>query len=85
MTVIRILSVLVLLAGLGACGLGSGEDQVDADDPSQALERQRTDVRAAAQTLLAGAEKELSGTTRTSAARPRFRGSGSRTTDRARG
>lgn len=66
MTVIRILSVLVLLAGLGACGLGSGEDQVDADDPSQALERQRTDVRAAAQTLLAGAEKELSGTTRTS-------------------
>jgi hypothetical protein len=66
MTMIRILSVLVLLTGLGACGLRSGEDHVDADDASKALERQRADVRAAARTLLAGAEKELSGTTRNS-------------------
>lgn len=61
----RTLLTLVLLAGLGACG-PSGEDPVDADDANQALEQQRTDVRAAARTLLAGAEEELSGTIRAS-------------------
>ena len=63
---------MVLLVGLGACGLPGGEDEVDADDASQALEQQRTDVREAARALLIGAEKELSGTTRNSSGR--FRG-----------
>ena len=66
MTVIRILSVLVLLAGLGACGLGSGEDQVDADDPSQALDQQRTDVRLVAHELVLAAERRLQGRIRNS-------------------
>ncbi len=72
MTVIRTLLTTVLLVGLGACGLPAGEDQVDADDASKALEQQRSDVRAAARALLLGAEKELPGTTRTSSGR--FRG-----------
>jgi hypothetical protein len=72
MTLIRTLLTTVLLVGLGACGLPAGEDQVDADDASKALEQQRSDVRAAARALLVGAEKELSGTTRTSSGR--FRG-----------
>jgi hypothetical protein len=72
MTVFRILLTTVLLVGLGACGLPGGEDQVDANDASQALEQQRTDVREAARALLLGAEKELSGTTRNSGGR--FRG-----------
>jgi hypothetical protein len=66
MTVIRILSVLVLLAGLGACGLGSGEDQVDADDPSSTLEQQRTDVRLVAHELVLAAERRLQGRIRNS-------------------
>jgi len=69
---IRPLLTMVLLVGLGGCGLPGGEDQVDADDASQALEQQRTDVRDAARALLLGAEKELSATTRNSAGR--FRG-----------
>ena len=63
---IRTLLTLVLLAGLGACGDSGGEDQVDAEDASKALEQQRTDVRAAAGVLLRGAERALSGTTHTS-------------------
>ena len=72
MTVIRTLLTMVLLVGLGACGLAGGEDEVDANDASQALEQQRIDVREATRALLIGAEKELSGTTRSS--RGRFRG-----------
>ncbi len=45
---------------------------MDAADASQALEQQRTDVRAAARALLLGAEQELSATTRNSSGR--FRG-----------
>ena len=63
---IRTVLTLVLLAGLGACGDSGGEDQVDAEDASKALEQQRTDVRAAAGALLRGAERALSGTTHTS-------------------
>ncbi len=72
MTVIRILLTMVLLVGLGACGLPGGEEQVDADDANRTLEQQRTDVRDAARALLIGAEQELSGTTRNSSGR--FRG-----------
>ena len=67
---IRILPVCVLAAGLvvglGACGPSAGEDHVDADDASKALEQQRTHVRDAARALLIGAERELPGTTSTS-------------------
>ena len=63
---IRTVLTLVLLAGLGACGDSGGEDQVDAEDASKALEQQRTDVRAAAGALLRGAERALSGTTHAS-------------------
>ena len=63
---IRTLSAVALVVVLGACGSPSGEDHVDADDASKALEQQRTDVRAAARALLIGAEKKLPGTTRTS-------------------
>jgi hypothetical protein len=64
MTVIRTLLTTVLLVGLSACGLTSGEDTVESDDASTALEQQRSDVRAAARALLLGAEKELSATAR---------------------
>ncbi len=66
MTVIRALLTMVLLVGLGACGLAGGEDQVDANDATRTLEQQRTDVREAARELVLAAEKELSGTTRNS-------------------
>jgi hypothetical protein len=66
MTVIRSAVVLVLLAGLGACGSSSGEDQVDADQASRTLEQQRSDVRQAARELLLAAERSLPGTTRSS-------------------
>jgi hypothetical protein len=71
MTVIRtllttLLPVGVLLAGLGSCGFPSGEDQVDADDASKALEQQRTDVRQVAHELVLAAERGLDGRTRNS-------------------
>jgi type II secretory pathway pseudopilin PulG len=72
MTMLRILLTVVLMAGLGACGMAGGGDQVDANDASQALEQQRTDVREAARALMLGAEQALPGTTRNSAGR--FRG-----------
>ena len=61
---IRSLVTLVLLAGLGACGLTGGEEQVDGDAAVRALEQQRPEVREAARTLLLAAERELTGTTR---------------------
>jgi hypothetical protein len=66
MTMIRGLVMLVLLAGLGACGPTSGEDQVDADQASRTLERQRSDVREAARDLVLAAEKALPGATSSS-------------------
>ena len=63
MTVIRILLAGVVIAGLVACGSPEGEDDVDASEATQALERQRAEVREAAKALLVGAEKNLPGTT----------------------
>jgi hypothetical protein len=63
--------VLVLVAVLTACGLGSdgnggGGDDVDRDVANAALEKQRDDVRGAARDLLVAAEQALPGTTSTS-------------------
>jgi hypothetical protein len=66
MTMIRTLLTLVLLVGLGACGDQGGEDEVDAEDSTAALQQQRVDVREAARALLVAAEKALSGSTRNS-------------------
>jgi hypothetical protein len=66
MTVIRTLPVVALVVGLGACGLPSGEDHVDADDASRTLEHQRTDVRLVAVQLALAAEERLNGATRNS-------------------
>jgi hypothetical protein len=66
MIMLRTLLAMLLLVGLGACGVSGGDDQVDADDATRTLEQQRTDVRETARELLLAAEKELSGTTRTS-------------------
>ena len=63
---LRTLLTVVLLAGLGACGNPGGEDEVETTDASGALQRQRSDVRDTARELMLAAEKELSGTTRTS-------------------
>jgi len=66
MTVIRILLAGVVIAGLVACVSPEGEDEVDPAEATQALERQRAEVREAARSLLVGAEKSLPGTTRNS-------------------
>jgi hypothetical protein len=65
MSMTRLLVTLALLAGLGACGSAGGEDQVGSH-ADRMLEQQRTEVREVTRTLLDGAEKTLSGTTRTS-------------------
>jgi hypothetical protein len=65
MTMTRLLVALALLAGLGACGVAGGEDQVDSD-AGKRLQQQRTEVRDATRALLDAAEQTLSGTTRTS-------------------
>jgi hypothetical protein len=64
------LAALVLLAGLGACARSEDRGPSDAGEPDGAatrLERQRDEVRAAARTLLRGAEQRLAGTTTQSA------------------
>jgi predicted small lipoprotein YifL len=66
MTMIRTVLTLVLLMGLGACGDQGGDDEVDANDASQTLERQRTEVRATARELVLAAEKSLQATTHNS-------------------
>ena len=63
---IRTLLTLVLLVGLGACGDQGGDDEVNAEDSTAALEQQRIDVRETARGLLVAAEKALSGSTRNS-------------------
>ena len=63
---IRTLLTVVLLAGLGACADAGGDDEVDAEEASRALEQQRNDVRLAARELVLAAEKALSATTRNS-------------------
>jgi hypothetical protein len=65
MTMIRSLVTVVLMVGLGACGLPGGGHEVDGE-AGRALERERTEVREAAGALIAGAEQALSGTTRNS-------------------
>jgi hypothetical protein len=65
MTMIRTLLAVVVLVGLGACGDQEG-DEVDANDASQTLERQRTEVRATARALVLAAEKSLEGMTHNS-------------------
>ena len=65
MTMTRTLLTLLLLAALGACGRG-GEDEVDANDASRTLERQRTEVRETVRGLVIAAENHLPGTTRNS-------------------
>jgi hypothetical protein len=66
------LAALVLVAGLGACAPTRSDDRGpsgagDPDGAATRLARQRDEVRAAARTLLRGAEQRLAGTTTQSA------------------
>jgi hypothetical protein len=69
---LRRLLLVLLLTGLGACAGTDGDDARDSASPGAEpaqtrLERQRSDVRAAARTLLHDAERRLGGRTALSA------------------